>query len=491
MKRKLKKKYKIISFLLLGIILSVIAIVLLKKIEVYNATVTCLNIDNQNEIELMEEKSFQLNIKPSKDKFKNHILFQSQNPEIVEVNKDGLIECHQTGETTIQVSVDGSKNKLMIKVSGIVNPSILKGIDIDGIPKETMKVGKKYRLKPIYSPITTEEKEVEWQSSNEKIITVNNEGLVSVLGEGEATITLTGKRNLIKEVQVKTEKEPEITKLDLIGNNVIDLECNEKYQMAFNGIGEELFHLISFNSSNANVVSVDKKGVIKAIRPGNAFITAKAKGKNISVRLKINAVCNNGLLSNDDINIGKANKLMIVAHPDDETLWGGGHLLDGNWFVVCLTHGFNNVRRNEFYNAMSVSQSNRVILSYPDITNGQRDNWNSVSEGIKKDLEKIISLRNWEQIATHSPRGETGHIHHKNTNKIVTEVVQRTGNINKLWYFGKFYSAGNVPDTLIPTNDENKIKMKELMLSKYVAEQAAIEKYWRQMVPFEYWEKAN
>ena len=35
------------------------------------------------------------------------------------------------------------------------------------------------------------------------------------------------------------------------------------------------------------------------------------------------------------------NKLMIVAHPDDETLFGGGELIKhkGEYKVVCLDYG--------------------------------------------------------------------------------------------------------------------------------------------------------
>lgn len=34
--------------------------------------------------------------------------------------------------------------------------------------------------------------------------------------------------------------------------------------------------------------------------------------------------------------VNNANKLMIVAHPDDEVLWGGGHLMEGGYMVVAL-----------------------------------------------------------------------------------------------------------------------------------------------------------
>lgn len=40
--------------------------------------------------------------------------------------------------------------------------------------------------------------------------------------------------------------------------------------------------------------------------------------------------------------------MMITAHPDDETLWGGGHLLEGEYLVVCMTHGWNEKRRTAF-----------------------------------------------------------------------------------------------------------------------------------------------
>ena len=39
---------------------------------------------------------------------------------------------------------------------------------------------------------------------------------------------------------------------------------------------------------------------------------------------------------------------MIVAHPDDETLWGGANLLKERYFVVCLTNGYDLIRSNEF-----------------------------------------------------------------------------------------------------------------------------------------------
>ena len=39
---------------------------------------------------------------------------------------------------------------------------------------------------------------------------------------------------------------------------------------------------------------------------------------------------------------------MIVAHPDDETLWGGADLMKESYFVVCLTNNYHTKRSKEF-----------------------------------------------------------------------------------------------------------------------------------------------
>ena len=45
---------------------------------------------------------------------------------------------------------------------------------------------------------------------------------------------------------------------------------------------------------------------------------------------------------------------MIVAHPDDESLFGGEALTSsGGWTVICVTNGTNEQRRREFIEAMN------------------------------------------------------------------------------------------------------------------------------------------
>lgn len=102
----------------------------------------------------------------------------------------------------------------------------------------------------------------------------------------------------------------------------------------------------------------------------------------------------------------KADKLMIVAHPDDEVLWGGGHLYDKGYLVVCVTNGRNKVRSQEFKDVVKASGNECIMLEYPDKVRGKRDDWALVKDGIESDLEKIMTCKDWKLIAVHNQKGE-------------------------------------------------------------------------------------
>ena len=149
----------------------------------------------------------------------------------------------------------------------------------------------------------------------------------------------------------------------------------------------------------------------------------------------------------DELPLSNCTKLMVVAHPDDETLWGGAHLTEGGWFVVCLTNGYNEVRKNEFYEVIKEFGCEGMILSYPDLlANGQRSTWITECTSIAKDLNTVLKYKHWGMVATHNPNGEYGHIQHKMTSKLVTEEFYKTYWGTNLYYFGNWYSKRKLPD---------------------------------------------
>lgn len=170
----------------------------------------------------------------------------------------------------------------------------------------------------------------------------------------------------------------------------------------------------------------------------------------------------------DALNLKNYNSVMIVAHPDDETIWGGNHLLKSKYLVVCITNGDNKVRRKEFMSVMKATHNKGIMFDYPDKTNGERDNWNKVRTSISNDVHYILSKKKWKSVVTHNPDGEYGHIHHQMTSYIVRK--QSNVDMKQLVYFGKYYKKKNLPKHLdhISKKDLNqKMKLVKLYGSQY------------------------
>ncbi|MBR4554497.1 MAG: PIG-L family deacetylase [Ruminococcus sp.] len=188
-------------------------------------------------------------------------------------------------------------------------------------------------------------------------------------------------------------------------------------------------------------------------------------------------------------NVNNADKLMIVAHPDDDVLWGGGHLMEGGWLVVCITNGRNDTRSEEFAKVIEASGNAHLILEYPDKVNAVRDDWTEVIDGIKKDVDMLVTYKNWKMIACHNPKGEYGHQHHKMTSATVTGQCLAHGILGKIRYFGKYYKKDKideVKDKLVRITDDQ-LKFKEYLLTLYKSQSGTIEGL-SHMNPYEMWQ---
>lgn len=134
------------------------------------------------------------------------------------------------------------------------------------------------------------------------------------------------------------------------------------------------------------------------------------------------------------MNKQNVNKLMIVAHPDDETIFGGGMLLnEDGWKVVVVTDGSgdnNNSeqRLKEFKLVMQYLNVDYEILGFKDDMNKVLYN----DDDVVKKLFPIIVSQNWKKIVTHNEEGEYGHIIHKSVHNIVKKMKP-----NNLYFFKK------------------------------------------------------
>lgn len=194
----------------------------------------------------------------------------------------------------------------------------------------------------------------------------------------------------------------------------------------------------------------------------------------------------------DEMDLSECTNLMIVAHPDDETLWGGGHLVEGGYFVVCLTNGNNATRKAEYEQIISQTGNQGIILNYPDSPGGVRSDWSNEKSKILGDLNLLITYKKWGSVVTHNPLGEYGHIHHKMTSSLVTYSYNLNCWENKLFYFGRYYKAADLKEQqndllkLPESNKNEKIRLLGLYKSQAGAVNDSIH-----MAPYEDWKLAQ
>ena len=146
---------------------------------------------------------------------------------------------------------------------------------------------------------------------------------------------------------------------------------------------------------------------------------------------------NSHLLKTGTSNVEKSKTvLLIVAHPDDETLWAGGTILSHpswDWFIVCLSRKSDQERATRFDLALKVYKVEGVM--------GDLDDGPDQKPLEEMELERIIlgllPPTHFDLIITHNPSGEyTRHLRHEEISKAVIRLWH-SGKIpaNELWTF--------------------------------------------------------
>ncbi len=139
-------------------------------------------------------------------------------------------------------------------------------------------------------------------------------------------------------------------------------------------------------------------------------------------------------------NQGKKNKsktaAVIVAHPDDETLWTGGTILrhpSWNWNIISLCRASDADRAPKFHAVLKILGAEGAM---GDMDDGPDQD--PLPEKIVRDwILKLLPDNHFDLIITHDPSGEyTRHLRHEETSRAVINLW-RVNRIftRELWTF--------------------------------------------------------
>lgn len=127
---------------------------------------------------------------------------------------------------------------------------------------------------------------------------------------------------------------------------------------------------------------------------------------------------------------------VIVAHPDDETLWAGGTILEhpsNNWFILSLCRASDADRSTRFFNALDILNADGNMCDLDDEPDQQPLN----EMELENEMLRLIPEIQFDLIITHNPSGEyTRHLRHEEVSKAVINLWHKKKiKTHELWTF--------------------------------------------------------
>jgi uncharacterized protein YjdB len=200
-------------------------------------------------------------VNPANASNKN-ITWSSNNTSIATVNSSGLIAAVASGTATITATTaDGKKtNSSIVTVSSI--PVTGASITPSTIPLNT---GNTYQLIAGITPSNASNKNVTWISSNVGVATVNANGLVTAIGPGSSTITMTtndGNKTSTALVAVNTNSQRSVDLDDGkkgSGINQFNYSGNS-WTHGTNASSSYLYETVSYSNASTDYVTLSFAG---------------------------------------------------------------------------------------------------------------------------------------------------------------------------------------------------------------------------------------
>ena len=207
----------------------------------------------------------------------------SSSDESVATVKDGEICAVGVGTATITATAGAKSAKCTVNVKIIP----VESIELDH-EELTVYLGSTATLKATVKPENATDKEVKWETSDEKIATVDG-GVITPVSKGVVTITAkAGGKSMKCTVTVEAVPVP-VDSVELDEEEITIYIGETKTLTATVKPENASDKKVTWKSSAEEIASVDQNGVVTANGAGSATITAKAGDKEATCKVTVTA----------------------------------------------------------------------------------------------------------------------------------------------------------------------------------------------------------
>lgn len=279
---------------------------------------------SQNNLSITIGESHQLDatINPSTAADKS-ITWSSNNSEVATVDNNGKVTAISEGRAIITVTtIDGGKTASCIVT---VKPRMVSSISLDAT-QVTVEMEKTIQLSATILPSDATYKVVEWASSNDKIATINSQGLISGIQPGTVTITATSIDGSNISASCVVIITPHYAQSLSIDKDKACIVSGDSLQLNAIVLPENTTNKsVEWKSSDNDVADVNSYGIVCAKKPGNAIITVTCTdgtGHYASCRVTVSPrLAESVLLDASQITIraGDTYQISATIHPNNTT----------------------------------------------------------------------------------------------------------------------------------------------------------------------------
>ena len=252
------------------------------------------------------------------------VLWTSEDATIASVSQTGVVTGVRVGSVLVAASARGKDSFARLTIT----PAPVASVRLSAA-NHAMFIGDSVRLvaQTLDGAGNVLGRPVTWSTSNAAVATVTGDGLVTAISAGGAIITAASEgRSGVASITVSPVA---VASIDVSpnDNNVVVGQSTQLTAVLRDGTGTLLAdRLIAWSSSDASVATVTSQGVVTAVAPGSATITASVDAMSASANVVVTArPASAVILSPEHVTIFSGQALQLSALVTDDR----GQLLPG------------------------------------------------------------------------------------------------------------------------------------------------------------------
>ena len=327
-------------YILLGIIFFTIINVLISFIkkdnELENPEIPIQKLESicfsDDKIDLIVGEEYNLELEFMPENLTENIEYSSSNPNIISVNKNGVVKALKEGNSIITVkSESGLTSEITVTSEQIIlvedEPYVAVSQIVINDNEITVQSGKSYTIKTNVLPQNATNKSLIWETDDTRIATVTDDGIVTGRTAGTTTLTAYSENNKYAKIKV-TVKSPAVSLSDIeLNPSSISLELNDTYQLKTTFIpSNALITDVKYTSANSSIVKVSNTGLITAVGKGTTVVSVSSNGKTSSATVTVvskSSVIKSYSISinqnNLNLKVGQTSSLTVTINPSNTT----------------------------------------------------------------------------------------------------------------------------------------------------------------------------